>query len=39
MAGNVWEWVDDADGTRRLILGGSWYNPASARHRDLLDAA
>ncbi len=39
MAGNVWEWVDDADGTRRLILGGSWYNAAIPRQRDWLDAA
>lgn len=40
MAGNVWEWVDDADGTRRLVLGGSWFNdPAWADSLLWLDAA
>jgi formylglycine-generating enzyme required for sulfatase activity len=39
MAGNVWEWVAEADGTRRLILGGSWFNDATALRRDWLDAA
>ncbi len=24
MAGNVWEWVDEGDGGRKLLLGGSW---------------
>jgi formylglycine-generating enzyme required for sulfatase activity len=39
MADNVWEWVAEADGTRRLILGGSWFNDAAALRRDWLDAA
>ena len=28
MAGNVWEWVADADGDLRLALGASWHNTA-----------
>ena len=29
MAGNVWEWVADADGDLRLALGASWFNDPS----------
>ncbi len=29
MAGNVWEWVDQGEGTKRLLLGGSWLNDES----------
>ena len=28
MAGNVWEWCNDAKGSDRRILGGSWRNDA-----------
>ena len=29
MAGNVWEWCNTLSGSRRLIRGGSWFNPAN----------
>ena len=28
MAGNVWEWCNDASGSSRYIRGGSWYDHA-----------
>jgi formylglycine-generating enzyme required for sulfatase activity len=29
MAGNVWEWCEDLDGSSRVIRGGSWNADAS----------
>jgi hypothetical protein len=28
MSGNVWEWVQDADGSARVVRGGSWFENA-----------
>ena len=29
MAGNVWEWVDEGEGGRKLLMGGSWATDAN----------
>jgi formylglycine-generating enzyme required for sulfatase activity len=40
MAGNVWEWIADEQGTMRLALGASWHNDASwFSQRQWLDAS
>lgn len=33
MGANVWEWVDEAAGSERLTLGGSWWYGAAQMHR------
>lgn len=33
MGANAWEWVDEAAGSERLTLGGSWWYGATQMHR------